>query len=222
MRAHRTDRPADLDVVRESYDGVADNYAHMVLTTGVGDIRTHPWLKASIDAFADTVSGLGPVLDVGCGPGTVTAYLAERGLDVSGVDLSPRMIENARRLHPRCRFAVSSATDLDLAEASLGGVLGWWSLFNLPRDVLPQVLALFARALKPGGHFITATHVGDEDAVRTEAYGGVPVRWTTYKWRPEPFVELIERAGLRPVAELRLPADEHSGPGLVVMAEKPR
>src|SRR5262249_55135247 len=83
---------------------------------------------------------------------TVTAYLAERGLDVSGVDLSPRMIENARRLHPQCRFSVASATDLDLDEASHGGVLGWWSLFNLPRDVLPQVLAMFARALKPGGH----------------------------------------------------------------------
>ncbi|GAA2352503.1 class I SAM-dependent methyltransferase [Streptomyces violaceusniger] len=126
-------------------DDMADNYAHMVLTRGMGAIRRHPWLKASIDAFADTVSGLGPVLDVGCGPGTVTAYLAERGLDVSGADLSPRMIENPRRLHPRCRFSVASATDLDLGEASLGGVLGWWSLFNLPRDVLPQVLALFAR-----------------------------------------------------------------------------
>ncbi len=221
MRAHSVDHPADLDTVRESYDRVADNYAHMVLTTGIGDIRRHPWLKASIDAFADTVTGLGPVLDVGCGPGTVTAYLAERGLDVSGVDLSPRMIENARRLHPECRFSVSSATDLDLAEASLGGVLGWWSLFNLPRAVLPQVLAGFVRALKPGGHFITATHVGDEDLVRTEAYGGVPVSWTTHKWRPEQFVELIEQAGLHPVADLRIPADEHTGPGVVVMARKP-
>jgi SAM-dependent methyltransferase len=215
MRTHHIDRPADLDVVRESYDRVADNYAH----AGVGDIRSHPWLKASIDAFADTVSKLGPVLDVGCGPGTVTAYLAERGLDVSGVDLSPRMIENARRLHPQCRFSVASATELDLEEASLGGVLGWWSLFNLPRDVLPQVLAQFARALKPGGHFITATHVGDEDAVRTEAYGGVPVRWTTHKWQPEQLMDLIEQAGLRPVAELRLPADDW--PGVVVMAEQP-
>ncbi|MFF5858543.1 class I SAM-dependent methyltransferase [Streptomyces sp. NPDC012751] len=221
MPAHPVDRPADLDAVRESYDRVADNYARMVVTTGVGDIRRHPWLKASIDAFADTVHGLGPVLDVGCGPGTVTAYLAGRGLDVSGVDLSPRMIENARRLHPGCRFAVASATELDLGEASLGGVLGWWSLFNLPRDILPQVLAVFARALKPGGHFITATHVGDEDAVRTEAYGGVPVRWTTHKWRPEQFVDLIERAGLEPVAELRLPPQEYSGPGLVVMARHP-
>ncbi|MFF1506612.1 methyltransferase domain-containing protein [Streptomyces sp. NPDC058326] len=221
MCAHQIDRPVDLDVVRESYDRVADNYADMVVTTGIGDIRRHPWLKASIDAFADTVGELGPVLDVGCGPGTVTAYLAERGLDVSGVDLSPRMIENARRLHPQCRFSVGSATDLRLAEASLGGVLGWWSLFNLPREVLPQVLALFARALKPGGQFITATHVGDEDAVRTEAYGGVPVRWTTHQWRPEQLVALIEEAGLRPVAELRLPPEEYSGPGVVVMAERP-
>ncbi|MGW0927632.1 class I SAM-dependent methyltransferase [Streptomyces sp. NPDC002644] len=221
MRAHHIDRPADLDVVRDSYDRVADNYAEMVATTGMGDIRRHPWLKASIDAFADSVAGLGPVLDVGCGPGTVTAYLAERGLDVSGVDLSPRMVENARRLHPKCRFEVASATELDLAEASLGGVLGWWSLFNLPRDVLPQVLGMFARALRPGGHLITGTHVGDEDFPRTEAYGGVPVRWTTYRWRPEQLVALIERAGLHPVAELRLPADEFSGPGVVVMARRP-
>lgn len=222
MRAHHIDRPADLDVVRESYDQVADNYARMVLKTpGFGDIREIPWLKASLDVFADAVREVGPVLDVGCGPGTVTAYLAERGLDASGVDLSPRMIENARRLHPECRFSVASATELDLPEASLGGVLGWWSLFNLPREVLPQVLGLFARALKPGGHFIMGTHVGDEDVTRTEAYGGVPVRWTTHKWRPERLVELTEQAGLRPVAELRLPANEHSGPSVVVMAKRP-
>ncbi|MFF9473658.1 methyltransferase domain-containing protein [Streptomyces roseolus] len=222
MQTHPIDRPDDLDTVRDSYDRVADNYVDMVLNTGIGDIRKEPWLKASVDAFADTVRGLGPVLDVGCGPGTVTAYLAERGIDVSGVDLSPRMIEHARRLHPQCRFAVASATELDLADASLGGVLGWWSLFNLPRHILPQVLARFTRALKPGGHLLTAFHVGEGDLSRTEAYGGVPVRWTTHRWRPEEIVALTEEAGLRTVAELRFPADEArgTGPGVVVMARR--
>ena len=209
--------PADLDAVRASYDRVADPYVAM----GVGELDAHPWLRAVLTAFAEEVRDRGPVLDVGCGPGHVTAHLAGLGVDARGVDLSPRMVAHARRLHPHLQFDVTSATDLVVEDASLGGVLGWWSLFNLPRDVLPQVLALFARALKPGGHFITATHVGDEDAVRTEAYGGVPVRWTTHKWRPEQLVDLIEQAGLRPVAELRLPADEQSGPGLVVMAERP-
>ncbi|MCD2192087.1 class I SAM-dependent methyltransferase [Actinomycetospora endophytica] len=104
-------RPEDLDVVRESYDRVADNYVEMIAATGLGDIRAQPWLRAAMDAFADAVAGRGPVLDVGCGPGTVTAYLVDRGVDASGVDLSPRMIEHARRLYPQCRFDVASATE---------------------------------------------------------------------------------------------------------------
>ena len=212
-------RPADLDVVRDSYDRVADNYVDMVATTALGDIRRQPWLRAAMDVFADAVSGLGPVLDVGCGPGTVTAYLAERGLDVSGVDLSPRMIEHARRLHPECSFRVGSSTELDLAAASWGGLLGWWSLFNLPRHILPPVLSSFARALVPGGQLIIGTHVGHGDVPRTEAYGGVPVRWTNHLWQPDQLVALVEQAGLHPTAELRLPADGQIGPLVVLVAE---
>lgn len=214
-------RPDDLDVVRESYDRVADTYVEMVATTALGDIRRQPCLRAAMDVFADAVAARGPVLDVGCGPGTVTAYLAGRGLDVSGVDLSPRMIENARRLHPTCRFAVASSTDLELAESSLGGVVAWWSLFNLPRDVLPPVVASLGRALVPGGQLIMGMHVGDEDLVRTEAYGGVPVRWTTYQWRPEQLVDLVEGAGLEPVAEVRLAPSGQLGPLVVLVARRP-
>ena len=122
-------QPADLEAVRSSYDRVADNY----VASGMGDLDPHPWLRAALAAFAEEVRPLGPVLDVGCGPGSVTAHLAGLGLDVSGVDLSPRMVEHARSRHPGLEFAVASATDLDLADGSLGGVLGWWSLFNLPR-----------------------------------------------------------------------------------------
>lgn len=213
-------QPADLDTVRDSYDRVADNYVEMVTTTGIGDIRTHPWLKAAMDAFADTVAPIGPVLDVGCGPGTVTAYLAERGIEVSGVDLSPRMIEHARRLHPQCTFTVGSATDLDPLPASLGGVLGWWSLFNLPRHILPTVLASYAAALRPGGQLMIATHAGDDDVERTEAYNGVRVKWTTYQWQPEHLIALVQRAGLRLVADLRVPADQTTGPATVVVAQQ--
>lgn len=213
-------QPDDLDTVRESYDRVADAYVEMVESTGLGDIRTHPWLQAAVDAFATSVAGLGPVLDVGCGPGLVTAYLAERGLDVTGVDLSPRMIEHARRLHPTCRYRLASATELDLGEATHGGLLGWWSLFNLPRDVLPEVLAAFARALVPGGQLLVATHVGDDDLARTEAYGGVPVRWTTYRWRPEQLATLLHQAGLHVVADLRLPAEPPIGETVVMCAAR--
>jgi SAM-dependent methyltransferase len=213
------DLDADLDAVRSSYDAVADNYVGM----DAGELRSHPWLRAALTAFAEEVRDLGPVLDVGCGPGQVTAFLVGLGVDARGVDLSPRMVEHARRRFPKLRFDVASATELDLAEASLGGVLGWWSLFNLPRDALAAVLGSFAQALVPGGQLLVGTHVGDGEVHRTEGYGGVPVSWTTHLWQPEQLAALLTRVGLEPVAELRLPpTPPNQRPQVVLAARRPR
>lgn len=212
-----TSSPPDLDGVRASYDRVADAY----VATGAGELTGRPWLRAALAAFAEEVRGLGPVLDVGCGPGHVTAALAALGADASGVDLSPRMVEHARRLHPGLRFEVGSATDLHLAEASLGGVLGWWSLFHLPRPALPGVLTSLARALVPGGQLLLGTHVGDGEIRRTEAYGGVPVEWTTHLWRPGQLTGLLAGAGLEMVAELRLPTEAIGLPQVLLAARRP-
>ncbi|WP_336922888.1 class I SAM-dependent methyltransferase [Aquipuribacter sp. SD81] len=211
-------QPADLDEVRASYDRVADAYVDLA----VGRLEDEPWLRAALDAFAEDVAGLGPVLDVGCGPGHVTAHLSARGLDARGVDLSPRMVEHARRRYPALRFDVASATDLDLAPRSLGGVLGWWSLFNLPREVLPEVLVDFAQALVPGGQVLMGTHVGDHDVPRRQAYGGVPVTWTTHRWLPEQLVDMLTGAGLEAVAEVRFPASGDQPPQVVLAARRPR
>ena len=210
-------QPADLETVRESYDRVADAYVEM----GLGLLEQEPWLRAGLAAFAEGVRGLGPVLDVGCGPGTVTAHLAGLDLDVSGVDLSPEMVAHARRQYPDLRFSVASATELDLAPASLGGVLGWWSLFNLPRDVLPDVLVAFATALVPGGQALIGTHVGDGDVQRSNAYGGVPVCWTTHLWQPQQLAELLAAAGLEVVCQLHFPEQPHSRPQVLLAAQRP-
>jgi SAM-dependent methyltransferase len=211
-------QPSDLETVRESYDRVADAYVEL----GMGRLEAEPWLRAVLGAFAESVRGLGPVLDVGCGPGIVTEHLTGLGLDASGVDLSPRMIEHARREYPHLRFSVASATELDLAPASLGGVLGWWSLFNLPRESLPGVLRAFAEALVPGGQALIGTHVGDGDLRRTEGYGGLPVSWTTHLYRPEELTKMLVDAGLEVVAELRLPVHAPSlRPQVLLAARRP-
>lgn len=216
MRA--VQQPPDLQTVRESYDRVADNYVDMA----IGRLEAEPWLRAMLGAFAESVRGLGPVLDVGCGPGHVTAHLCELGLEASGVDLSSGMVEHARRLYPDLSFSVCSATELDLAPASLGGVLGWWSLFNLPRDVLPEVLRAYAEALVPGGQALVGTHVGDGDVPRTEGYGGIPVSWTTHLYRPEQLTGMLIDAGLEPVAEFRLPVHAPSQrPQVLIAARRP-
>ncbi|MBK3644259.1 methyltransferase domain-containing protein [Streptomyces sp. MBT33] len=98
--------PSYLAAVRESYDTVADAYAEQVPRPADLD----PPARALLGMFAETVreAGLGPLADLGCGPGYVTAHLAALGTPVFGIDLSPRMVELAcplRRVppHPRCR-----------------------------------------------------------------------------------------------------------------------
>ncbi len=66
--------------------------------------------------------------------------------------------------------------------------------------MLPGVLVSFARALVPGGHVLVGTYVGDGDVVRAEAYGGVPVTWTTHLRQPEQLAALFAiLTGLAPV-----------------------
>src|SRR5688572_1020675 len=95
----------DFPRVRSTYDAVADDYA----TTYGDELDHNPLHRGIFDCFATLVtsSGLeGAVGDVGCGPGHVAAYLAGRGVPVVGVDLSPAMVEVARRRHPGLDFRV--------------------------------------------------------------------------------------------------------------------
>jgi len=207
-----------LDALRASYDRVADAYVGM----RAGDLGAHPWLRAVLGGFAEEVRGLGPVLDVGCGPGQVSAHLAGLGVDVSGVDLSPRMVEHARRAYPGLSFQVASATELRPAEASLGGVLAWWSLFHLPRASVAAALGELAAALVPGGQLVWGTHVGDGEVQRSGAYGVDGVSWTTYLWQPEEMGAVVAGAGLEPVVELRFPPLWTARPQALLVARRPR
>jgi SAM-dependent methyltransferase len=213
-----TNTPADLDAVRTSYDAVADNYVAM----GMGQLGPEPWLRAALSAFAEQVRGVGPVLDAGCGPGDASAYLHGLGVDVSGIDLSPAMVAHARSRFPNISFQAKSVTDVDPAPESLGGVLGWWSWFNLPREVLPQVVATMARALRPGGQLLTGTHCGRGSVVRTSGYGDVPVRWTTHLYAPEDLTAMITTAGLEVVVEQRFPPNPpQARPQVLIAARRP-
>src|SRR5438105_2336872 len=78
-------------------------------------------------------------------------HLRDLGARVSGIDLSPEMIAIDRRTYPDLRFDVGSMTDLELPEAGLGGIVAWYSLFYVPPERQPDVLATFHRALAPGG-----------------------------------------------------------------------
>ncbi|MGW1028579.1 class I SAM-dependent methyltransferase [Streptomyces sp. NPDC002577] len=193
--------PSYLAAVRESYDTVAADYTRLVKRPAELD----PLSRAMLTAFAEVVRAAdrGPVADVGCGPGLVTAHLAELGLSVSGIDLSPKMIELARQAHPGLSFEVGSITALEIADDTLGGILAYYSVHHTPPELLPLVFAEFHRTLAPGGCLMLVGHAGDHEHVRpTQAYGGHPVSYESYLLPPDRIAELLCRAGLAVTSQL--------------------
>ncbi|WP_306214375.1 class I SAM-dependent methyltransferase [Actinoplanes sp. RD1] len=189
--------PAWLDDTRTSYDTVAQGYADLVRDAA----GCEPFLRGALDMFAGLVEG--PVADVGCGPGHFTAYLAGRGVDAFGIDLSPGMIAVARREHPGLRFEVGSMTGLELGEASVGGLLSFFALIHVPDEEVPAVLAEFRRVLRPGGVVLVGFHAGQGSRLKTEGYGGHPMRVHVHRRTPEVVGAWLEAAGFTVQAELR-------------------
>ncbi|MFJ8197351.1 class I SAM-dependent methyltransferase [Streptomyces sp. NPDC096152] len=178
---------------RTSYDTVAESYADQ--TRNLLDSTQEE--RAVLALFTERVHavGGGPVADVGCGPGRITAHLSKMDVDAFGIDLSPGMIEVARRDHPGLRFEVGSMTDLHLADASLAGLVAWYSLIHVPDDEIGLVLTHFRRVLRPGGPLLLGFHVGDESRLKTEGYGGHPMKVYVHRRQHGQMTTWLDEAG---------------------------
>lgn len=95
------------------------------------------------------------VLDVGCGMGVpVDDILVKQGYLVQGIDLSPTLIREARRLVPGAEYAVRDMQTLKPGEYSVQAVICLYSLFHTPRSTHPVILKTFASFLPPRGQLL--------------------------------------------------------------------
>jgi SAM-dependent methyltransferase len=125
-------------------------------------LESRPVERAVLDLFAEMTLAVGvEVADVGCGTGRLLPYLASRGLSPRGVDLSPGMVEVARREHPGFAYEVADLRELPFEDASLAGVVCWFSLIYLAPSARARAFAELARVVKPGGYLVTAFKHGD-------------------------------------------------------------
>jgi SAM-dependent methyltransferase len=204
---------------RTSYDTVAVSYADQLRDV----LDDKPYLRAALALFAEAVHavGGGPVADIGCGPGHVTAHLYRLGVDAFGIDVSPGMVAVARRDHPELRFEVGSMTELHLADASLAGALAFWSLIHVPDDEIPAVLNGFRRVLRPGAPLLVGFHMGDGSRLKTQGYGGHPMNVLVHRRRPAQLSAWLRDAGFTVETEMLLDP-EGGAPGAILFARAER
>jgi ubiquinone/menaquinone biosynthesis C-methylase UbiE len=190
----------DQDEVAGSYDRLASAYAERIYD----ELDGKPFDRALLDRFADHVRGHGFVLDLGCGPGHVARYLHQRDVEVVGVDLSPGMIETARRRTPDVDFRVGDMLSLDLTDASAAGGVAFYSLIHFSQAELDRALHEIARVLQPGAPLLVAVHRGSR-TVHFDELWGIGVQLDFVFFEPEPLGDAIRTAGFELIEVLTRP-----------------
>jgi ubiquinone/menaquinone biosynthesis C-methylase UbiE len=169
----------DDPIALESYEQLADAYAALVDTKGHNAYYERP---AMLSLLPD-VDGL-DVLDAACGPGRYAEWLADHGARVTAFDVSPQMLEHARRrlgerahflqadLNQPLVFQASESVDLVLCALALDYVRDW-----------PAVFAEFARVLRASGQLVFSIEHPLSDYSLHQARDYFRTERVRYTWR---------------------------------------
>jgi SAM-dependent methyltransferase len=177
--------------IRGSYDQLADEYARRIFN----ELYYKPLDRELLDRFAAEVFGHGEVCDMGCGPGQVARYLRDVGATVFGLDLSPKMLEQARQLSPDIQFREGNMLALDLQDGRLAGIAAFYAIVNIPKESLPLVFREMARVLQPSGLLLLAFHTGEE-VLHEEELWGRSISMDFFLFQPSEIRQYLEAAGL--------------------------
>jgi len=180
---------------QSSYDTVALDYAERFKD----EMDDKPFDRDCLDRLAHEANGLGPICDLGCGPGQIARYLHRKGVSTLGVDLSPNMIAEAQRLNPEIHFHVGNMLSLPDEDNSWGGIAAFYCIIHIPRKQVVDALREMKRVLKPNGILLIAFHIGEEIKHLDEWWDkSVNVDFTFYlprkmeSWLKETGYELVE------------------------------
>jgi SAM-dependent methyltransferase len=201
---------AKTEELRTAHDVLAELYASRL----AGVLDRMPAERAVLGLFCELTlaAGLGTdIADVGCGTGRLEPYLAARGLSPRGIDLSPGMIRVARRDHPGFGFDVADVRELPFGDASLAGVVCWYSLMFLAPGDRPAAFSELARVVRPGGYLVTAFKAGDSQLRRGGRSTGLGVEFDVYWLSPADMERHVTDAGFATVFWGGRPAEGQEG-----------
>jgi SAM-dependent methyltransferase len=204
---------------RVVYDMAALRYVQFV-GTEINSATEGPIDQSLLAGFVELVKRhtIDRVADVGCGPGRAAAFMAERGLDVIGVDVSEPMLGVARNAHPYIKFEKGQLDALPFESGVLAGVVCWYSIIYTPPDRLADAFGELARVLIPGGYILLAFQAEDEPVHNTNAHG-THLPLTSYRHSVQEVAASLEDVGFKIYATVLRAAEldhETSFQGFVV------
>jgi SAM-dependent methyltransferase len=203
-----------------SYDRLAGEYARRIYS----ELENKPFDRNQLDDFADLIREQGMVVDLGCGPGQIAGYLADRGVSVIGLDLSHGMLLEAERLNPGIAFVQGNMLALPIRSNQLGGITAFYSIIHLGHDLLLDAFVEMRRVLRPNGCVLLAFHLG-ADVLHTSELWGHKVDLDATFFSTEEVTRCLADAGFKIEKALERdpyhPDVEHQSRRGYVLAKKP-
>ena len=148
----------DLNKIEKMYDAVAREWA----VAFAGEHEKKPKDREILKRFAQEIGERSPNWDFGCGPGNTTKYLKNLGVEISGLDLSEKILDQARTAHPETHFRKGNILELDFQNDSIAGVVAFYAIVHFTEERAWSAFREIFRVLAPGGIFLFTYHIGEE------------------------------------------------------------
>jgi len=147
----------NLDRIKRTYNAVAKEYAEEYFDEHEKKLKD----REIFHRFAQEIGDKRPVWDFGCGPGQTTHYLKNLGMEISGLDLSEKALEQARILNPGVQFQEGNMLDLEFKDKSIAGIVSFYAIVHFTEEQIRKAFREIVRVLQPGGIFLFTYHIGE-------------------------------------------------------------
>lgn len=176
----------------ETYDSLAPEYEERVE-------KLRAVTAYAMQPFLNSVPEGGRVLDIGCAVGYTTEILSQNGKLSEGIDISPLMIEHAKKRNSDAKLVVGDFLDYEYENNSFDGILMYAFIHLFPKDVAMECIEKVTRILKPGGYIFIGTTKSDKPSEGFEKkadYSSSPNRFRK-RWTQQELEELFNDNNLK-------------------------
>jgi len=208
------------DKVAEAYNVVAKEYADKFC----GEHEKKPLDREILYRFSQEVAGKRPIWDFGCGPGQTTQYLRDLGIEISGLDISEKLLEQANVIHPDIIFRKGNILDLEFENESIAGIVAFYAIVHFSPEQVAKAFREIFRVLQPGGIFLFTYHIG-EGVIHLDEFLGKDVDIDFMFFKTDFISFCIKEAGFKGIEIIErdpYPEVEYQSRRAYVFAKKPK
>lgn len=153
---------------KKAYNKAAEKYYNLFYD----ELDNKPFDKDFLDIYLNNFNSSSIICNAGCGPcGHIENYALKKDIGITGIDISERCIEIARKHFPEIRFDTGDFSKLQCSDNYYDGLISYYSIIDTPKIYVDKILKEFNRVLKQNGLLLLVVKEGKEEGFQYELLG---------------------------------------------------